>query len=202
MINQVPQNRIHDFCVRLSARSTFVRDKGMIPSEVGPRWFVITDSQKKGNVMQIIREQFAKDNLLENRDWFLFSSGDPTPNAIYNLLYDHNGKILVLENYYELLKGEERYLFWKHLFEDPSYDYPEIGVPNPDKGLYYKVNTLSSKERDFAEKNGTRPDRFKFTGCVILLTKAKNRYDFYVTENQIPEDYRCSLMQRAKIYEF
>lgn len=193
---QTTMTRFHE---TLSDFANHVKKTSIIRPPLN-RWMVVTGCKKIGDVVQFVREQFNMNGLIENTDWFLLENREPDPCCIYNLLYDHNGKILVLRHFQHLLLGTNRYHFWMNLFDDSESDYPYIQAPNPTKECYYDAR-MSSKERYYAEVNeGKRPDKFQFTGCVVILTDAST-YDFYVTENQVPSNFITSLKGRSCLIE-
>ena len=192
------QIRMDSFKMQLEDYANYIKNGSQY---LFPRWMVVTGCCNLANAVQIVRDQFTENGLEEGKDWFLFEDGNPKPNAIYDLLYDHNERIVVLNQYKKLLKGELSYLFWKHLFESSDPKAHDIYVPRDGKN-YYDANMLSAKEKYYAEVNeGKRPNHFKFTGCVVLLTDATT-YDFYVTENKVPNEYINSLRARALLVMF
>ncbi|MBO7481148.1 MAG: hypothetical protein J6T63_03460 [Bacteroidales bacterium] len=192
------QIKIDSFKILLEDYANYIKNGSQY---LFPRWMVVTGCCNLTNAVQMVRDQFTENGLEEGKDWFLFEDGNPKPNAIYDLLYDHNGRIVVLNQYKKLLKGELSYLFWKHLFESPDPKAHDIYAPRDGKN-YYDANMLSPKEKYFAEVNeGKRPNHFKFTGCVVLLTDVSAN-EFYVKENQVPSNYITSLKNRALLVKF
>ena len=168
------------------------------------RWTTAMCGNNVPKVIDLLDEIFTANGLEKDRHWVvkeLAGAAGSRPEVIYDTLYAHNNQIVVLHGFEDILKGSDRYLFWKHLFEyyDVIHDFPVTYCPK-ESAKYYDVARLTTRERYYQEVYEHRlPNKFKFTGMVILLSDQKKCCDIL---QQVKPNYQSSLRDRCCWIEF
>ena len=163
------------------------------------RWSTVTCGGKVPEAIARLENIFAAKGLKKEQDWFVESLDGvkgSSPEKIYDLLYAHNNKIVVLQGFEEIPKGSDRYHFWKHLFEyyDVIHDFPVTSCPK-ESSKYYDVAAVSHRDRYYLEVNEHKlPNKFQFTGLVILLSDKESRGSIL---KDVDPNYYTSLRDRC-----
>lgn len=167
------------------------------------RWSTVMCGDNVPKAITRLEEIFSAQGLRKDFHWVvetLDGAQGSSPENIYDLLYAHNNKIVVLQGFENVLKGENRYLFWKGLFEyyDVIHEFPETRCPK-ESSKYYDAGTLNRREQYYQEVNEHKlPNKFRFTGLVILLSDQKSRGAIL---KDVDPNYQISLRDRCRWFE-
>jgi hypothetical protein len=89
-----------------------------------------------------IKEALKEKNMVINRDYVWAGSGCSTADAVYKLMYDFNGKMLVFDDSPKLFDGDYRISMWKNALQTDLEDCL-IGYPGKESKLaVYDVRRL------------------------------------------------------------
>lgn len=89
-----------------------------------------------------IKEALKEKNMVINRDYVWAGSGCSTADAVYKLMYDFNGKMLVFDDSPKLFDGDYRISMWKNALQTELEDCL-IGYPGKESKLaVYDVRRL------------------------------------------------------------
>lgn len=142
-------------------------------------------------------EKALKDHgLKKGVDYYITNLAANTAQALYNMLYTNNGKIIILDDAPNLFAGNNRIAFWKVAVETTP---KPLGAPSVDtskiNNLYYDPSVIKNRKDRFYKEAGWTPrsavddditvrkstshlkkvpsgipNTFSFDGCVIIIS--------------------------------
>ena len=123
----------------------YVRQNGKLnrddKSIMSRRGILITGKGGIGKTHSI-KEALKENNMVINRDYVWAGSGCSTADAVYKLMYDFNGKMLVFDDSPKLFDGDYRISMWKNALQTDLEDCL-IGYPGKESKLaVYDVRRL------------------------------------------------------------
>ena len=123
----------------------YVRQNGKLnrddKSIMSRRGILITGKGGIGKTHSI-KEALKEKNMVINRDYVWAGSGCSTADAVYKLMYDFNGKMLVFDDSPKLFDGDYRISMWKNALQTDLEDCL-IGYPGKESKLaVYDVRRL------------------------------------------------------------
>lgn len=149
----------------------YVKNHGELTDDdrsVFARGLIITGPGGAGKSKHI-NDIMEKENMIKNVDYFELGSGSTSAKNLYRLLYDFNGKLLILDDSADMFEGKYNIPLWKlALDQDPrnnyiSYNQSTVG------GNFYDPNKKG--------KNGQPPSRqekyFLEVGASSIEEKTK-----------------------------
>ena len=126
-------------------------------------------------------------------DYYITNLAANTAQALYNMLYENNGKIIILDDAPNVFSGNNRIAFWKVAAETTP---KPLGAPSVDttknSNIYYKPSSIRNRKDRFYKEAGWTPktaeeeltsrrsghlkrvpagipSTFSFDGCVIII---------------------------------
>ena len=149
----------------------YVKNHGELTEDdrsVFARGLVVTGPGGAGKSKNI-NDIMEKENMIKNVDYFELGSGSTSAKNLYRLLYDFNGKLLILDDSADMFEGKYNIPLWKLALDpDPrnnyiSYNQSTVG------GNFYDPNKKG--------KNGQPPSRqekyFLEVGASSIEEKTK-----------------------------
>ena len=139
----------------------YVKNKGELSQDdasIFTRGLFITGPGGTGKTKHVL-DMLAQKDMKKNVDYFELGSGSTSANNLYRLLYDFNGKLLILDDCAELFVGKYNRSMWlKALSPDPRENYISIGSSYVAGSNFYNPNQkgkngqeLTRQERYFLE---------------------------------------------------
>lgn len=120
-----------------------------------------------------IKEALKEKNMMINRDYVWAGSGCSTADAVYKLMYDFNGKMLVFDDSPKLFDGDYRISMWKNALQTDLEDCL-IGYPGKESKLaVYDVRRLKG---DRQKKYYTEIGRKSLDDKTEFYKKEMKRY--------------------------
>ncbi len=120
-----------------------------------------------------IKEALKEKNMMINRDYVWAGSGCSTADAVYKLMYDFNGKMLVFDDSPKLFDGDYRISMWKNALQTELEDCL-IGYPGKESKLaVYDVRRLKG---DRQKKYYTEIGRKSLDDKTEFYKKEMKRY--------------------------
>lgn len=147
-----------------------------------------------------VKSTLESSGLKKNVDYYITNLAANTSQALYNMLYKNNGKIIVLDDAPNLFSRATRVAFWKAAAETTP---KPLGAPNVDvaktNNIYYNPSAIKNRKERFYKEAGWVPktseemttsdskpsrgnsnhlkkmpagipDTFLFDGCVIVIS--------------------------------
>ena len=149
----------------------YVKNHGELTDDdrsVFARGLIVTGPGGAGKSKNI-NDILEKENMIKNVDYFELGSGSTSAKNLYRLLYDFNGKLLILDDSADMFEGKYNMPLWKLALDpDPrnnyiSYNQSTVG------GNFYDPNKKG--------KNGQPPSRqekyFLEVGASSIEEKTK-----------------------------
>ena len=59
-----------------------------------------------------LKKVLKKNSMVENKDYVWLSSGISTSDELYKIMYEYNGKLIVLDDAPKIFEGEYRISMW------------------------------------------------------------------------------------------
>lgn len=163
-------------------------------------------------------EAALKENgMKKDVDYYITNLAANTANALYNMLYTHNGKIIVLDDCNNIFSGGNRIAFWKVAAETTP---KPLGAPNIDttktSNIYYNPKSVRNRRDRFYREAGWAPktdeemsaegkgrvtthlkkvpkgipDTFLFDGCVIVISNMTlQKLEKQTSQEGSPDDW-------------
>ena len=151
-----------------------------------------TAGSGKTYTMHKVFKELGMREGVDYRDW---GTASKSKTALYNYMYEYNGKLVVLDDAGDFISDRDE--FWLHLLQPGD----EVKAPTEQGSSYYDptnrsrrakyrlesmvpIKTLTDKEikamgdekynafmeEQFSNPKLKRPNKFKFDGCVIIIT--------------------------------
>jgi len=111
-----------------------------------------------------VRQYIINSGLLEGTD-FVVIKGKSTPLAIYQTLYDNNGKLIIYDDCDAVLKNKDGLNILK-----AALDTDKIRAISWKSAYTFNPNQISTFDARRLEKKGKYVDQFDFSGRVIFIT--------------------------------
>lgn len=127
------------------AMCNYVKQNGKLDrddkSVMSRRGILITGKGGIGKTHSV-KEALKEKHMIINRDYVWAGSGCSTADAVYKLMYDFNGKLLVFDDSPKLFDGDYRISMWKNALQTDLEDCL-IGYPGKESKLaVYDVRRL------------------------------------------------------------
>lgn len=141
-----------------------------------------------------VEAALEQNGLKKDVDYYITNLAANTAQALYNMLYENNGKIVVLDDAPNVFSGNNRIAFWKVAAETTP---KPLGAPSVDttktNNVYYKPSSIRNRKDRFYKEAGWAPktaeeeltsrsrgghlkrvpagipNTFSFDGCVIVV---------------------------------
>lgn len=141
-----------------------------------------------------VEKALEQNGLKKNVDYYITNLAANTAQALYNMLYENNGKIVILDDAPNVFSGNNRIAFWKVAAETTP---KPLGAPSVDttktNNIYYKPSSIRNRKDRFYKEAGWAPktaeeelashsrsghlkrvpagipSTFSFDGCVIII---------------------------------
>lgn len=151
-----------------------------------------TAGSGKTYTMQKVFKELGMREGVDYRNW---GTASKSKTALYNYMYEYNGKLVVLDDAGDFIKDRDE--FWLHLLQPGD----TVEAPVEQGGSYYNptnrsrrakyrlesmvpIKALTAKEikamgdekynafmeEQFSNPKLKRPNKFTFDGCVIIIT--------------------------------
>ena len=106
-----------------------------------------------------VKQALKKNNMVENKDYLWISLDQTTSDALYTMMYDYNGKLIVFDDAPKLFEGDYRIALWKNALQTEIED-SKIGYPKGDSKLnVYNVRRLKGdRQRRYYVEIGHKSD--------------------------------------------
>lgn len=159
---------LNDF---VTSMCRYVKKHGVLTDDeksVFKRGLIITGPGGAGKSKHI-KDVLEKEDMTKNVDYFELGSGNTSAQNLYRLLYDFNGKLLILDDSADMFEGKYNLPLWKTALDpDPRNNYISYNKPTAGGNFYdpYKK-----------DKTGQPPTRqqkyFMEVGASSLEEKTK-----------------------------
>ena len=140
-----------------------------------------------------VEKALKQNGLKKDVDYYITNLAANTAQALYNMLYENNGKIIILDDAPNVFSGNNRIAFWKVAAETTP---KPLGAPSVDttksSNIYYKPSSIRNRKDRFYKEAGWTPktaeeeltsrrsghlkrvpagipSTFSFDGCVIII---------------------------------
>ena len=158
------------------AMCNYVKQNGKLDKDdksiMSRRGILITGKGGIGKTHSI-KEALKEKNMMINRDYVWAGSGCSTADAVYKLMYDFNGKMLVFDDSPKLFDGDYRISMWKNALQTELEDCL-IGYPGKESKLsVYDVRRLKG---DRQKKYYTEIGRKSLDDKTEFYKKEMKRY--------------------------
>ena len=155
------KERIEDINDYSEMLCEYVKNNGELSDDdasIFTRGLFITGPGGTGKTKHIL-DMLEKKDMKKNVDYFELGSGSTSASNLFRLLYDFNGKLLILDDCAELFVGKyNRSLWLKALSPDPRENFLSIGSSYTAGSNYYNPNQkgkngqpLTRQEKYFLE---------------------------------------------------
>jgi len=124
----------------------------------------------------IVRRTFHFEKLVPGKDYMIEKGSTLTLGAVYDLLYKHRNRILVLDDFDTPLKNEDTVNMLKAITD--SYEKRILSLPRE-----------KMMSRDDSGQVSSTPSKFEYKGKLIIITNLKKR------------DIDRALLSRAPAFE-
>lgn len=154
-----------------------------------------TSGSSKTYTVESVLEKLG---MKKGTDYYLTNLAANTAQALYNMLYTYNGKIIVLDDASHIFSGGNRIAFWKACAEPKSkqLDAPAVDAAKANT-LYYDPASVKSRKDRFFKEAGIKeeaedspegrhrvlkrtqkgiPSNFRFDGSVIIISNQSLSY--------------------------
>ena len=136
------------------------------------------DIQAIINAKKVLKDN----NMVLNKDYVWMSSGLSTSDELYKLMYEYNGKLIILDDAPKIFEGDYRISMWKNCLQTDIEDCL-IGYPGRESNLkVYDVRALKGNRQrryymQLGRKSGEDKDEFR--------TKEMKKYGLKKSGNKI-----------------
>lgn len=141
-----------------------------------------------------VEKALKQNGLKKDVDYYITNLAANTAQALYNMLYENNSKIIILDDAPNVFSGNNRIAFWKVAAETTP---KPLGAPSVDttknNNIYYKPSSIRNRKDRFYKEAGWTPktaeeelasrfrsghlkrvpagipSTFSFDGCVIVI---------------------------------
>lgn len=107
-----------------------------------------------------IKDILKEKNMVENRDYVWISLDQTTSSALYSILYDYNGKLIVFDDAPKLFDGDYRIALWKNALQTDIEDC-KIGYPKgetKEESVYNVRRLKGDRQRQYFVEIGHKSD--------------------------------------------
>ena len=105
-----------------------------------------------------VEKALKKNGLKKDVDYYITNLAANTAQALYNMLYENNGKIIILDDAPNVFSGNNRIAFWKVAAETTP---KPLGAPSVDttknNNIYYKPSSIRNRKDRFYKEAGWTP---------------------------------------------
>lgn len=171
-----------------------------------------------------VEKALKANGLKKDVDYYITNLAANTAQALYNMLYENNSKIVILDDAPNVFSGNNRIAFWKVAAETTP---KPLGAPSIDttknSNIYYKPSSIKNRKDRFYREAGWAPktseemlattsrsshlkkvpsgipSTFSFDGCVIVISNMSlSMIEKQVTQQGSPDDW-YAVRDRFKI---
>ena len=144
------------------AMCNYVKNNGELSEDdesiLTRRAILLTGAGGIGKTHTVI-EALKRKNMVENKDFVWISLDQTTSDALYSILYEYNGKLIVFDDAPKLFEGDYRIALWKNALQT-EIEMCKIGYPKGDSRLnVYNVRRLKGdRQRQYFVEIGHKSD--------------------------------------------
>ena len=117
---------LEDLVDYITSMCRYVKKHGELTDDersVFMRGLIVTGPGGAGKSKNI-NDILEKENMIKNVDYFELGSGSTSAKNLYRLLYDFNGKLLILDDSADMFEGKYNMPLWKLALDpDPRNNY-------------------------------------------------------------------------------
>ena len=147
-----------------------------------------------------LKKVLKDNNMVLNKDYVWMSSGLSTSDELYKLMYEYNGKLIILDDAPKIFEGDYRISMWKNCLQTDIEDCL-IGYPGRESNLkVYDVRALKGNRQrryymELGRKSGEDKDEFRTKEMKKYgLKKSGNK--ILATDPDLDENEIANIMQK------
>lgn len=162
------EQTIEEFSDVVEAMCNYSKNNGKIDAEdesvLTKRGVLLTGKGGIGKT-HTLKKVLKENSMVENKDYVWLSSGISTSDELYKIMYEYNGKLIVLDDAPKIFEGEYRISMWKNCLQTEIEDCL-IGYPGRESKLkVYDVRELRGNRQrryymELGRKSGADKDEF------------------------------------------